>query len=252
MTRIIAIVSQKGGVGKTALTHNLGYELSQAGQNVLLVDFDPQADLTTCNGLEEDDERATVYEAMMEPEEASLCVVKINENLDLLTADEDLSGAELEFSENQSRRNTRLRAVMDYVADKYDYILIDCPPSLGFFTANALVAANQIIVPLQCEHLAYKALGSLLGIVAKSQRQNPELRVAGVVLTFIDRRNSLSKEITDMARKEVGNAVLQTVIPRNVAIAHASGRGLPVALFSSRSKGALAYKELAKEIVNRA
>lgn len=251
MTRIIAIVSQKGGVGKTALAHNLGYELGQAGKRVLLVDFDPQADLTTCNGLTEDEERATVYEAMMEPHEAALCIEPINENLDLLTADEDLSGAELEFSKNQSQRNTRLRAVMDNVADEYDYILIDCPPSLGFFTANALVAANQIIVPLQCEHLAHKALNSLLGIVAKSQRQNPQLRVAGVVLTFFDRRNSLSERIAGMARKELGNAVLKTEIPRNVAVAYASEAGVPVGQFKSRSKGALAYKELAKEIMSR-
>lgn len=250
MTRIMAIVSQKGGVGKTALTLNLGYELAVLGQRVLLVDFDPQADLTSCAGLEDDDERATIYDAMLDPDETALCIVPIRDGLGILPADWDLSGAELEFSRDQSQRNTRLKTVMSYVANDHDYVIIDCPPSLGFFTANALIAANQILVPLQCEHLALKALGNLFEIVQRSRQQNADLKIAGIIATFYDRRNSLSKEVTDAAREELGKWLLKTMIPRNVAVAHASGRGLPVGKFAPNSASAVAYRELAKEINN--
>ena len=251
MAKIMAIVSQKGGVGKTSLALNLGNELAEAGKRVLIVDFDPQADLTACAGFERDEERPTSYDAMLEPHEAPDCVVKISEGFYLLPADEELSGAELEFGHNPAHRNTRLKAVMTYIADDYDYILIDCPPSLGFCTANALVAANEILVPLQCEHLALRALENLFNIVQESMRENKRLRIAGVVPTFYDRRNSLSSEIVEAAREELGLAVLNTVIPRNVDVAHASGYGLPVGKFAPKSKGALAYKALAQEVMSR-
>lgn len=251
MCKIFAIVSQKGGVGKTSLALNLGYELAESSKRVLIVDFDPQADLTACAGLERDDERVSVYDAMLEPHEAADCVVEVSQGLNLLPADEDLSGAELEFGENPAHRNTRLKAVMGYIADDYDYILIDCPPSLGFCTANALVAANEILVPLQCEHLALRALENLFKIVQKSMRENTKLRIAGVVPTFYDRRNSLSEEIVNDAREELGSAVLKTVIPRNVDVAHAAGYGLPVGKFAPKSAGAIAYRELAKEVMSR-
>lgn len=251
MAKIFAIVSQKGGVGKTSLALNLGNELAEAGKRVLMIDFDPQADLTACAGLERDDERATVYDAMLEPDEAADCVVEISERFNLLPADEDLSGAELEFGENLKRRNTRLKAVMDYIAEDYDYILIDCPPSLGFCTANALVAANEILVPLQCEHLAFRALENLFKIVRESIRENSKLRIGGVVPTFYDRRNSLSEEIVSDAREELGSVVLKTVIPRNVDVAHAAGYGLPVGKFAPKSTGAMAYRALAQEVMSR-
>lgn len=248
MTKIFAIVSQKGGVGKTSLALNLGYELACEGERVLIVDFDPQADLTACAGFTKDEERVSVYDAMLEPHEAADCVIQIRDGFYLLPADSELAGAELEFDDNPAYRNTRLKTVMSYIADDYDYVLIDCPPSLGFCTANALVAANEILVPLQCEHIALRALDNLFQIIQETMYENTELRIAGIVPTFYDPRTSLSDEIIEVAREELGAAVLKTVIPRNVDVAHAAGYGLPVGKFAPKSKGAQAYKELAKEL----
>lgn len=248
MTKIFAIVSQKGGVGKTSLALNLGHELALEDKRVLIVDFDPQADLTACAGFTKDEERVSVYDAMLEPHEAADCVIQISDGFYLLPADSELAGAELEFGDNPAYRNTRLKAAMSYIADDYDYVLIDCPPSLGFCTANALVAANEILVPLQCEHIALRALDNLFQIIQETMYENTELRIAGIVPTFYDPRTSLSDEIIEVAREELGTAVLKTVIPRNVDVAHAAGYGLPVGKFAPKSKGAQAYKELAKEI----
>ncbi len=250
MARIIAIVSQKGGVGKTSLALNLGHELAVASERVLIVDLDPQADLTACAGFEKDEERVSVYDAMLEPHDAADCVIEVRPGFYLLPADKDLAGAELEFGGKPTYRNTRLKAVIDHV-DSYDYILIDCPPSLGFCTANALQAANEILVPLQCEYLALRALENLFEIIEESIAENPALNLAGVVPTFYDRRTSFSAEIVNDAREELGNAVLKTVIPRNVSIARAASYGISVGEFAPKSKGALAYRELAEEMMRR-
>ncbi|MGB0384727.1 MAG: ParA family protein [Ardenticatenaceae bacterium] len=250
-TRIIAIVSQKGGVGKTALAHNLGYELSQAGQRVLLVDFDPQADLTSSVGLDLEEERLTVYDAMSKPSNTAKCVVNIRPNLDLLPSHLSLAGAEIEFTMNiLVDRGQRLSNALRPIAENYDYILVDAPPSLGFFTVNALIACDGVLVPLQCERLAQKALGYLLGIMEELQQRNPELRIIGIALTFYDRRVSISEQIEAETREEFGEFVFDTTVPRNVEIMKASDRGLAVATHAPKSSGAAAYHALAQEVLN--
>lgn len=251
MTQIIAIVSQKGGVGKTSLTHNLGYELSQTGKRVLLVDFDPQADLTSSLGLSLD-ERPTVYQAMGEPENTSKYIVNIKDGLDLLPSDLDLAGAEIKFTIDMlGDRNMRLKEALEPIEDNYDFILIDAPPSLGFFTVNALICASKIVIPLQCERFAKKALYNLLEIVLKLQKRNKSLRIGGIVLTFYDRRVRVTKQIEDEVREEFGGVIFNATVPRNTSIMHASNNGLAVAQYSPKSAGAIAYHQLVKEMIER-
>lgn len=251
MTQILAIVSQKGGVGKTALAHNLGYELSRAGERVLLVDFDPQADLTSSLGLDLEEERPTVYQAMSNPDNTANYVVNIRPNLDLLPADLNLAGAEIEFTVDvYFDRNERLKYVLEPVADSYDYIIIDAPPSLGFFTVNALICCNGVIVPLQCERLAQKALYNLLDIMTKLRRRNSNLMLAGIALTFYDRRVKISKQIELETREQFDDLVFQTPIPRNVTIMDASANSMAVAEHDPKSAGAVAYHALAQEVLN--
>ncbi len=251
MTRIIAVASQKGGVGKTALTRNLGHELQKADQRVLLVDFDPQGDLTKSLGLDLKEERLTVYEAMSHPEQAKECLVNIGKNFDLLPADINLSAAEMEFMiDPYLDRNERLKYALSSLVDDYDYVLIDAPPSLGFFTANAFVAATAVIVPLQCERLAQMALHSLLDIMKKFGRRNRELRLIGIALTFYDRRVKISEEIEKETREEFKHLVFNAIIPRNIEIMKAMHLGLAVAENAPTSAGAIAYKALAMEVLN--
>lgn len=250
MTRVVAICSQKGGVGKTSLTQNLGAELARLGQRVLVVDFDPQSNLTSGWGLDPNEERPTIYSAMLEPKQAQACIIQHRPNMDLIPANLDLSGAELQFLAAVDR-NTKLKKALAPIKAGYDFVLIDGPPSLGFFTVNALTAASEIILPLQAQVYAYKALDQLLDIVAQVQEINPGLRLSAIVLTMYDVRNSLTLSVDELARKRFGDLVLQTVIPINVRIAEAPASGISVREFEARSSGAEAYRNLAKEIVDR-
>lgn len=250
MTRIFAVVSQKGGVGKTSLVQNLGAELARAGHRVLLVDFDPQSNLTTGWGLDPGIAPGTVYDAMSQPEEAEETIVNLRQGLDLIPANLDLAGAELAFI-NAIDRNTRLRKALQPVIDDYDIVLVDGPPSLGFFTVNALAAANEIVIPLQVHPYAYKAVDQLLTIVQQVQEINPDLRLTGIALTMYDRRNSLTAAIEDAARQRFGELVFQTVIPINVRVAEATLDGISVGEYEAMSAGAQAYEALAKEVMER-
>ena len=250
MTHTVAIASQKGGVGKTSLTQNLGAELARAGQKVLIVDFDPQSNLTDGWGLDPGDERPTIYTAMLDPEQVESCVVPHRPGLDLIPANLDLAGAELQFLAAVDR-NTKLKKSLRHLLGRYDYILIDGPPSLGFFTVNALVAADSVIVPLQCQVYAYKAIDQLMGIIEQVQEINPALKVSGIVLTMYDVRNSLTFSVEETARKRFGNLVMSTVIPINVRIAEAPLDGLSVGEYEPDSKGAVAYRDLAQEVLER-
>ena len=250
MTRIFAVVSQKGGVGKTSLVQNLGAELARAGHRVLLVDFDPQSNLTTGWGLDPGTAARTVYDAMSAPRESSDAILPVRPQLDLIPANLDLAGAELAFI-NAIDRNTRLRKALQPVADMYDVILVDGPPSLGFFTVNALAAAEEIIIPLQVHPYAYKAVDQLLTIVQQVQEINPRLQMTGIALTMYDRRNSLTTAIEDAARQRFGKLVFETVIPINVRVAEATLDGISVGEYEPDSAGARAYEALAKEVINR-
>jgi chromosome partitioning protein len=250
MSRIAAIVSQKGGVGKTSLVQNLGAELAKFKQRVLVVDFDPQSNLTTGCGVDPAIERPTIYEAMLDPTQVRTCIVHRETNLDLMPANLDLAGAERQFA-GDFDRNSKLKGVLGTIADDYDFVLIDCPPSLGFYTANALVAATEALVPLQCHAYAYKALDSLLALIAQAQKVNPKLKLSAVVLTMYDVRNSLTVAVEEAARERFNSLVTKTVIPVNVRIADAPLHGISVGEHDPRSKGAQAYKALAKEILKR-
>ncbi len=250
-TRVIAVVSQKGGVGKTSLVQNLGAELARAGQKVLMVDFDPQSNLTSGWGLDLEEERPTVYDAMLKPSDAPGCVINVRPNLDLLPASLDLAGSELTFASDLIDRVGKLKKALAPLVGRYDMVLIDAPPSLGFFTVNALAAASEILIPLQVQGYAYRALDQLLVIMERVREVNPSLRLGGVLLTMYDARNTLTFSVEEAARSRFGELVFKTTVPINVRIAEAPLEGQSVAEFESTSKGAVAYRNLAQEVIAR-
>ena len=250
MSHVIAVASQKGGVGKTSLTQNLGAELARSGHRVLVVDFDPQSNLTSGWGLDPAADRPTVYTAMLHPERAPACVIQHRPNLDLLPANLDLAGAELQFM-GAVDRNIKLQDALAPLVSAYEYVLIDGPPSLGFFTVNALVAADEVLIPLQCQVYAYKAIDQLLVIIDQVRKLHPPLTVSGVVLTMYDVRNSLTISVEETARQRFGDLVYKTTIPVNVRIAEAPLEGVSVGEYEPDSRGADAYRQLAKEMIDR-
>lgn len=247
MTRSIAVVSQKGGVGKTSLVQNLGAELVNVGLRVLLIDFDPQSNLTIGWGLDPNADRPTIYQAMLKPLQATDCVVTLRPNLDLIPANLDLAGAELAFI-NAIDRNHKLKKVLQHIPG-YDFIIIDGPPSLGFFTVNALAAVSEVLIPLQVQAYAYKALDQLLAIIGQVQEVNSDLHLLGIVLTMYDKRNALTSTVEDLARQRFGSQIFKTAIPVNVRIAEAPLDGASVSEYEATSKGAQAYCQLAQEVM---
>lgn len=244
MTEIIAVVSHKGGTGKTSLVQNLAYELSS--RRVLAVDLDAQSSLTVGCGLDPAVERPTIYQALHDPDRAEAAIVRL-QHFDLLPANLDLALAEHQFIDHPDR-NDKLKDVLAQLDGNYDYILIDSPPSLGFFAFNGPAAATQLIVPLQCEPYAYKTLDHTLQVIQLIKQSNPLLELKAVVLTMFDRRLTLARSVEAMVRERFGNRVPQAVIPENVSIAEATLDGLPVALYAPKSTGALAYRALAQEL----
>ncbi len=259
-TRTIAIVNQKGGVGKTTTSINLAAALAKQGQTVLLIDLDPQGNATTGLGRQRGATNVTLYDVIVEGEALAGTVVDTDvPGLTLVPSDMDMSGAELAIG-NEVGRTIRLKtALADYLetlfeqtGSKPDYVLIDCPPALGLLTVNALSAARSVLVPLQCEFYALEGLSQLLKTIEVAKVSvNPDLVIDGVMLTMYDRRNRLSDNVASDVRKHLGRAVLKTVIPRNVRIAEAPSFGQPVTDYDPTCKGALAYTALAKELLNR-
>ena len=250
MTRIMAIVSQKGGVGKTSLAQNLGAELAAQGQLTLLVDLDPQSNLTTGWGVDPYQPRLTTYDAMTDPEQSVQTMLELRPNLYLMPANLDLAGAELAFI-NAIDRNTKLRKALAPIAHHFDIILLDGPPSLGFFTVNALAAATEILIPLQVHPYAYKALDQLMGIVDQVGEINPSLRLSGIVMTMYDQRNSLTSAIEDAARQRFPDVVFDTVIHRNTKLGEAPSYGESIINYDVNSRGASNYLSLAKEVIDK-
>ena len=253
MGRVIAVASQKGGVGKTTTAINLGACLAQSGQKVLIVDVDPQGNASSGLGINGNDQALGVYEALLGPIDMSRAIVPTSlEGLGILTSGQRLSGAEVELV-GMMARETRLRGVIAPLREQHDFILIDCPPSLGLLTVNALTAADSVLIPLQCEYLALEGLTQLISAIRLVQDHlNPALRIEGVLLTMFDVRLNLSQQVVDEARKFFYDRVYKTVIPRSVRLGEAPSFGKPIVQYDPHSTGAERYRELAQEVLERA
>jgi chromosome partitioning protein len=256
MARILAIVNQKGGVGKTTTTINLAASLALADQRVLLVDADPQANLTSGVGQKGKAAPAgTIYEALTAPDSTPdgrpFVIPTAIEQLSLMPADRNLTGAEIELV-TLAAREERLRTLLTSLREDYSYIFIDCPPSLGLLTLNALVAADAVLIPLHCEYFALEGLADLVGTIRRVRAAlNPALDIEGVLLTMFDERTNLGQQVAADVRGFFGEKVFRTVIPRNVRLGEAPSHGLPVMLYDVKSRGAVAYLALARELLER-
>jgi chromosome partitioning protein len=251
MSRIYALANQKGGVGKTTSAINLGAYLGTFGQRVLLVDIDPQANATSCLGIEKRKVDRGAYEALVEDIPASTTILhNAKIGVSILPASPALAGAEVELVELE-HREMRLKRILQAVRDRYDYILIDCPPSLGLLTVNGLVAAEGgVIIPVQCEYLALEGLGQLSETIHRVKASLfPGLNIRGVILTMFDARTRLANDVVAEVRRVFPNQVFRSVIPRSIRLAEAPSYGLPVSLYAPESQAAKAYSDLAQEIL---
>lgn len=250
MARVIAFCNQKGGVGKTTTAASLGVCLADMGHRILLVDLDPQANLSMGLGIDVYNLERSVYDVLQQPENGIAEVVQRVDGLDILPSTLDLTAAELELA-GKYGREWLLKEALDAVRDQYDFILIDAPPSLGLFTLNALTAANEVIIPVQVHVYALRGLSQLQQTIRLVQKHNPSLHIGGVVCTMYDRRNNLSKVVEESIREAFGDLAFQTVIPINVKLAEAPASGEPITRYSPQSTGAQAYRELTQEVIQR-
>ena len=253
MGKVIAVFNQKGGVGKTTTNINLGACLGRLGRKVLLVDVDPQGNTTSGTGLVKRELEETVYDAMIMDHydiQEAVCHTSA-ENVDILPASIDLAGAEIELVSMRNREK-RLRNALAKVRDRYEFIFIDCPPSLGLLTINALAAADEVLIPIQCEFYALEGVSQLMSTIELVRRSmNPDLQVCGVLLSMFDGRTNLALQVVQEVKKYFGGKVFQTVIPKNVRLAEAPSYGLSILDYDPSSRGAKSYMALAEEFLRR-
>ena len=252
MGRTIAIANQKGGVGKTTTAINLSACLAEAGQRVLAIDLDPQGNATTGLGLEKEQIEDTVYELLLGDCMLEDCLMhEVQENLDVLPSDSNLAGAEIELLDVENKESV-LKGYLEPLRDQYDFIIIDCPPSLSLLTINALVAADTVLVPIQCEYYALEGLSQVLRTISLVRKKmNPSLELEGVVFTMYDARTNLSLQVVENVKQNLNERIYKTIIPRNVRLAEAPSHGMPINLYDSRSTGAESYRLLAAEVISR-
>ena len=252
MAVIFAIANQKGGVGKTTTSVNIAASLAATRRRVLLVDLDPQGNATMGSGVDKRAVATSIYDVLMGEASVAEAVVRAGDaGFDLLPANADLTGAEVGLLE-EIGRELRLKSALEPAREQYSHVIIDCPPSLNMLTVNALVAADAVIIPAQCEYFALEGISALLETIGKIRKfLNPALRVEGVLRTMFDPRNNLSNQVSQQLIEHFGNKVYQTVIPRNVRLAEAPSHGLPALLYDKTSPGAMAYLTLAGEMLRR-
>ncbi|MCI7276548.1 MAG: AAA family ATPase [Cuneatibacter sp.] len=252
MGRIIAVANQKGGVGKTTTTINLSACLAEQGEKVLVIDMDPQGNTTSGFGVDKNDLDDTIYELLIGESDVQECIIEnVMENLSLIPSNVNLSGAEIELI-GVNRKEYILREQIHPLRDQYDFIIIDCPPSLSILTINSMTTADSVLVPIQCEYYALEGLSQLMHtITLVKKRLNPELEMEGVVFTMFDARRNLSLQVVENVRANLKENVYNTIIPRNVRLAEAPSHGMPINLYDPRSVGAESYRMLAEEVRNR-
>lgn len=252
MARIISVANQKGGVGKTTTTVNLGACLAYAGKKVLLVDIDAQGNATSGVGVRKPDVKKDIYDVLINEEPIKNAIMPSSrENLDIVPATIQLAGAEIELT-SMMARESRLKSALEEVRDDYDFIFVDCPPSLGHMTINAFTASDSMLIPVQCEYYALEGLSQLLNTVRLVQKHfNPGLKIEGVLLTMYDARTNLGAEVVEEVRRYFQEKVYDTIIPRNVRLSEAPSHGLSIIDYDPRSKGAEVYVALAKEVLTR-